>query len=209
MGWRCYGEVFNLDAEWYIHCLTWINLSLIQWKYYHNTVQYEMIDAWNIKPKTTILYLSSKVMLAVSKVTCLPHLPPLRQGHAIYDNLEFSSSNLVSPWKLDRNTDGQLIKTITSSGDLQHVVLMCTSLFVECTEQWATRVHWSQTLSHIILSLCLICIIPLTFRIIVRINSIAFIDVPSSSLYLVLLFYLFCSSIVINAVIVTTETFEP
>jgi hypothetical protein len=29
-------------------------------------------------------YLFSKVILAVSKVRHLPHLPPLRYGHAIY-----------------------------------------------------------------------------------------------------------------------------
>ena len=74
-------------------------------------------------------------MLAVSKVRLFPHLLPLRHCHNINDNLESSPSNLLSPWKFDGNTDGQFIKTITSSGDLEHVVLMCIVLFVECTVQ--------------------------------------------------------------------------
>lgn len=72
-------------------------------------------------------------MIDVLKVRHLPAC--FRYGLVINGNLESSPSSLLSPWKFDRNTDGQFIKAIKTSGDLQHVVLMCIVLLVECTVQ--------------------------------------------------------------------------
>jgi hypothetical protein len=84
--------------------------------------------------------LSSKVMLAVSKVRLFPHLLPLRHCHDINDNLESSPSNLLSPWKFDGNTDGQFIKTITSCGDITAYIIL--SIMWQCTSIHMITLEW-------------------------------------------------------------------